>query len=227
MNFSSQFPLVFYISRGDRLDRRAALESRLRAVGIEGARWFPAIDCSLLKQDSRGYQNVPKRSLALGNRHLLRVAERSGAQSVFFFEDDAVFHPYFVEKLSVIELPDDWGIFYLGCQHMERPTPIAPGIVRVRRALDTHAFAVRAPYFREVRAAMRGMGKGVKGSLHSDVLLAGLHSKIPTYAAMPNLCWQLESHSDLAQRCYSNYCQACGAQKNRREAVEGLDTAGS
>lgn len=223
MNFSEQFPFQVYISHGERQDRRRALESQLRHHSMENAQWFSAVDCDIFKNDTRGFLNLPKRSLALGNRLLLRKAGKLGFPNLFFFEDDAVFHPEFSERISALELPDDWGIFYLGCQHMERPHFVAPGLVRVRQALDTHAFAVRNRYFMDVRSAMRGLGKGSKGKLHSDVLLATLHEKIPTYAAMPNLCWQLECYSDLVRRRYSNYCQKTGRQKNKRETVSDLE----
>jgi hypothetical protein len=121
-------------------------------------------------------------------------------------EDDAVFHPEFRERVAALSLPDDWQIFYFGCQHLETPAPVSPGLVRVKRALDTHAVAFRGSAYREVRKIMRGRRRG-RGSSDqfNDVLLAELHKKLPTYAAFPNLIWQALCASDLTGHTYSNY----------------------
>jgi hypothetical protein len=76
-------------------------------------------------------------------------------------------------------------------------------VVRVKRALDTHAVAFRHSAFLEARRVMRGNVKGRDQC--SDVLLSSLHEKLPTYAAFPNLIWQALGDSDIARRCYSNY----------------------
>src|SRR4030095_5583440 len=56
----------------------------------------------------------------------------------------------------------------------------------------------------------------------TDRLLAELHKTIPTYAAWPNLAWQLEDESDIVCHRYSNYDQLSGRQRNFPEAIDGL-----
>ena len=102
--------------------------------------------------------------------------------------------------------PDDWQIFYFGCQHLETPRPVSHGLVRVTRALDTHAVAFRASAYREVRKIMRGHRRG-RGAAEqfNDVLLSTLHKKLPTYAAFPNLIWQALGRPTSPGHTYSNY----------------------
>jgi hypothetical protein len=91
-------------------------------------------------------------------------------------------------------------------------------------ALDTHAFAVRAPYFRRVIAALdarRVENRGRGHALASDWFLADLHEEIPTYACYPNLAWQAVSSSDLAGGTYSNYT-ATGEQISGQGELVGL-----
>lgn len=223
MSIKDVFPYCVFLSLWKRFDRRSALLPRLKRAGLGHAEWFEAIDANLMGGDSRGFVNVRKRSVALGKRLVLREAGQRKASSVLFLEDDVVFHPEFVKRLAALELPDDWGLFYFGCQHLEPPEPVSPGVVRVRRAYDNHAVAIRGDYFLTVRKAMRGGGKGACGRLHSDVLLSRLHGKIPTYAALPNLAWQASNHSDLTGTWYSNYNQSNGKQKTCRHLLPILE----
>ena len=139
------------------------------------------------------------------------------------FEDDVILHPDWRRKVEQITLPRDWGLFYLGCQHVERPTVVSPGLVKVTNALDTHAFGIRRKYFREVMRAFTGMPRALMGTVPpSDFILTQLQKTIPTYAAFPNLAWQSVSHSDLADGAYSNY-HSDGTQKNRPGVMAGLE----
>ena len=92
-------------------------------------------------------------------------------------------------------------------------------VVRVKRALDTHAVAIRQSAYLEARKIMRGHPTA-RGQC-TDVLLSLLHEKLPTYAAFPNLVWQAHGESDIARHCYSNY-DVEGRQKHCAEMVNHL-----
>ena len=93
------------------------------------------------------------------------------------------------------------------------------GVVRVTRALDTHAVAFRQSAYREVQKIMRA--RPALRDQCNDVLLSKLHAKLPTYAAFPNLIWQAHGQSDIAGHIYSNY-DAEGRQKPYPEMVNHL-----
>ena len=210
MDILATFPKRLFISLERRADRRAKLLPRLAAAGLS-AEWLKAIDGRALRE-ARGYMSLSKRANALSKRLAIRQACLSGAEAVLIFEDDVTFHPQFAERVSALTLPPDWGMFYFGCLHREPPQHASPGIVRASRCFDHHAFAIRREHFHTVRKRMRGWGKKANGRLHSDVLVSDLHKTIPTYAAYPNLAWQAEDFSDLADRSYSNY-RPDGTQK--------------
>lgn len=203
MDILATFPKRLLISLERRADRRAKLVRRFDAAGLN-ADWLKAVDGRVLKE-ARGFQTACKRANALSKRLAIRQACLSGADAVLIFEDDVVFHPQFAERVAALTLPPDWGMFYFGCLHREPPQHAGPGIVRATKCFDHHAFAIRREYFLAVRKRMRGWGKKAKGCMHSDVLVSDLQKTIPTYAAYPNLAWQAEDFSDLANRRYSNY----------------------
>ena len=216
MNPAELFPLRVFASLPERTDRRERLLPRLASVGLS-AQWIQPVAVHSI-HEHRGFRSLRKRSCALTKRFVLRSAQREKASVLLYFEDDVVFHPAFAERIAAIELPDDWGMFYFGCQHCETPTPVAPGLVRVSRAFDFHACAIRASCFLAARKAMRGGPRNAPHLFHSDVLLSALHKSIPTYAAFPNLAWQAVEHSDLTGTRYSNY-QADGSQRPYRHVV--------
>ena len=205
-------------------------EDRAKAAGV---RPEPAeVKAGGLRQDAaatveaaatvRGYESDGRYALALTQRLAIREARRRGAPAVLLMEDDVVFHPNFHALIGTVELTADWGIFYLGCAHSQRPEWAGARVVRVRHVVDTHAVAIRAPYYRRVMMMLDRHGKPDLGVARaSDQFLALLHREIPTYACYPNLVWQDVSPSDLMMNVYSNYTED-GRQKNWGGAVAGL-----
>jgi hypothetical protein len=221
MQLEATFPYRTYLNLGNREDRRNDVEYQFWQHGLEVIRQ-PGIKAAWLR-DAWGYSTTAKRACALTKRLAIRRARIAGADAILLFEDDVVLHPEFRERVEAINLPDDWGIFYFGCQHLERPEIVCPGLVKVRSAFDNHAVAIRREHFLKVSKAMRGTGRGrPPQKTASDVELASLHATIPTYAAFPNLAWQAVSPSDVLGRTYSNYRED-GSQRPNRETVRGLD----
>ncbi len=225
MDIEQQFPARYWINLGRRQDRRFETEWQLEKAGIMAER-FPAVDAHFVRKN-RGYESAGRYALALTQRLAIRKAMLSGAEAVLILEDDVIFHADLKARLAEIALPEDWGIFYLGCAHLNRPWPEGPGIVRTRYAVDTHAFAVNAPYYKRVIAALDARSKENRSKTHaraSDWYLADLHQEIPTYACFPNLAWQAVAASDLAGGTYSNYTaegeQIAGAGETLGLAVE-------
>lgn len=222
MNFEQQFPLRYYLNLGRREDRRTELEWHLDQVEVTAER-FPAIDARFCRS-ARGYENKGRYALALTIRLAIRRAKRMKASALLLLEDDAILHPNFRELISRIELPEDWGIFYLGCQHTQRPEPCGEGLVRVKKALDSHAWAIHESAYDEVMAAMDAHGKPCPDhALASDQFVAELHEGIPTYACYPNLAWQSVDESDLTGTTYSLY-GSTGHQRNHLATLDNLLT---
>ena len=222
MDFEKTFPLRYYINLGRREDRRTELEFHLDQIGVTAQR-FPAID-SRFCRNPRGYESKGRYALALTIRLAIRKAKQQKAPALLLLEDDAILHPNFRELISRLDLPNDWGIFYLGCQHTARPLPHRDGLVKVTRALDSHAWAIHESAYDEVMAAMDAFHKPTAlHALASDQFVAALHQKIPTYACYPNLAWQSVDKSDLTGTTYSLYGKV-GAQKIHPHILKDLLT---
>jgi len=102
------------------------------------------------------------------------------------------FHPHFAEYVRQMEMPEDWGLFYFGCQHFVRPAMYSRGVVKVVGAVDLHAVAIHNRWFPLLLKILR-LGKRAKlevderHEIGADSLIAALQGRIPSYAAFPNL----------------------------------------
>lgn len=228
MDFSANFPLIFWLNLGRRDDRRSGMERRLHRANISAER-FPAIDSRNYQEkwekssgSIKGYESPGRYSLALTKRLAVREAKRRKSNSVLLLEDDVIFHPNFKCLVSSIDVPDDWQILYFGCAHTQSPTWVGPRVVRVRNAVDNHAVAIHRDAYNEVLKIWNRTGKqSLEVPEASDQYLATLASKLPTYAIYPNLAWQSHVHSDLIERKYSNY-SSDGDQTWTTEAINSL-----
>lgn len=180
----SIFKQAILINLDRRQDRLEQFDAQAKALGIEYER----------------FQAIESTDPVLGCKlsHVAALMKCEG-DSIFIFEDDAVFVDNFQEELekSLAALPDDWDMVYLGA-HLLKSERVND---RWRRSLEcssTHAYLVKASIITKlVEAAL-----GYKG--HIDVAFSGLHKDLKVYAARPTLVYQGASYSDL-QKCEVDY----------------------
>jgi Core-2/I-Branching enzyme len=227
MNFTGVFHAPFFLNLNRRIDRRKELERHFKLRDLKVER-FVAIDGSKFRV-LKNYSRAATYAVALTKRSLLRKARNQGSNVLFFFEDDVVLHKNWSDVLWNITLPEDWGVFFLGCQHLERPVVAGLGLVKASYPVDHHAIGIRAEYFDRIMRTWRvGNGKaGHEGTAtelertNSDVELARLAKEIPMYACYPNIAWQRKDLSDQTGRSYSNYTPE-GDQLHCRDVLAGL-----
>jgi len=86
--------------------------------------------------------------VTLSQKKALKLARERGWDRALILEDDA--EP--VSELAVASAAlarDDWDVLFLGCREPAGPfEAVAPGLIRLRGALDLHAWAVR-PHARD------------------------------------------------------------------------------
>jgi hypothetical protein len=159
-------------------------------------------------RNAHGYAKSSRYAVGMSKRMVVREARQRGAAAVMIFEDDVTLHPQWREKLAGVTLPDDWGMFLLGCQQCTHPQSLAPGLVRVGRALDNHAIGIRAEWYERVLFALRHEREDAKQiqNAASDVTLGELMKEVPTYAVWPNVA---------GQAVYSYYGPDCGQLTNQ------------
>lgn len=221
MKLQDEIPYMVCVNLAHREDRRREAWQRFADAGLVVDRQPGVLKRTVT--DSRGFHSAARYACSLAKRLAIRRAKLAGAPAVLLFEDDVVFAPDLHEQLAKIELPEDWGIFFLGCKHLRRPTVVAPGLVRVAKASDHHAIAIRREYFDAMIWAMAAGGKGCSRIIdYSDVKSSEMNGVIPSYACYPNLAWQMWSHSDNSDHPHTHYSPS-GRQKSIHSAVAGLD----
>jgi GR25 family glycosyltransferase involved in LPS biosynthesis len=173
----SLFKQSILINLDKRQDRLERFDAQAKALGIDYER----------------FQAIESTDPVLGCKlsHVAALIKCKG-DSVFIFEDDAVFVDNFQEELdkSLALLPDDWDMVYLGA-HILRTEVVNDRWRRSIESSSTHAYAVRAsviPKLVDTAIAHKG---------HVDVAYSSLHNDLKAYIARPTLVSQEAGFSDI------------------------------
>ncbi len=189
MKYQQEFSLSFYLNCGRHEDRRRRIQIAFLDQGMEDVKRFPANDPRRVKK-LRGYPDATSYAYALSLRLALRKAKRLRAASVVLYHDEVALHPDFSALLERIGLPEDWGLFLLGAEHLEPTEDGGEGLARLNCSRGSHALAVRAPYYGAVMRALSWAGRpaNARGAT-AEGRIAALQRAIPSYAPVPNLAW--------------------------------------
>ncbi len=195
------FDLAVVISLARRPDRLAAFYDRLG--GRLDALPYPAVD----GQDDTPpawWKTTPGAwGCYRSHRAVIDYAMAIDIDSILVLEDDATFVPDFADRLAALELPADCGQLYLGGQHLTKPEPGPPGLVRGRNVNRTHAYAVIGrEALATLQAHLRPDPALWTARHHVDHHYGILHRerRIGCYAASPWMCGQAEGLSDVDGR---------------------------
>lgn len=144
-------------------------------------------------------------------RSHLRILEdclNRGVNSVLLMEDDAIFPEDFLEKWKAFsqELPEDWGMVYLGGQHLYQdahpPLKVHPEVYIPWNVNRTHAFALRGKTMREVYRHLSTLdwNNGHHVDHHLGRFVQRRDGKFPVYCPRHWLVGQREGRSNIAGR---------------------------
>lgn len=116
---------------------------------------------------------------------------------IMVFEDDAVLHPDFNNRLELLlaDLPEDWHMVQLGGSHREAPTAL-PGTtyMRANKTLTSHGYIIRETLYERMLAKLKPMQTPV------DCVFAELQPNNKIYIPDPPLAWQRGGFSDIENR---------------------------
>lgn len=134
------------------------------------------------------------------HHRVIEAALVSQVDELLVFEDDATFVEGFDIRLAGLRhaIPEDWGQFYLGGEHLEPPENVNASVVRGRNINRTHAYIVRGG--EPMRDLYRHLHPGDhwRGRHHVDHHYGRLHrQRFPAYAPREWLCGQSADHSDI------------------------------
>lgn len=140
-------------------------------------------------------------------RSHLRILEEclnNNIESCLFLEDDATFPADFGAKFDQFtsELPDDWGMIYLGGQHLfakeHPPVKVTERVYRPYNVNRTHAFAIRGKMMRTVYQHLTRADW--HAAQHVDHHLGRLHQQRahPIYTPAEWIVGQAEGWSNIA-----------------------------
>ena len=183
MNLSQAFPYCLLLNVTRDVEKRVAATAQLEDHGIAFVR-FPAIDPEWVREKHRDI-DPGNYAGSLSLKLALRAASRKDAGAVMLVDDRIHINDLFDRHLAKLELPSDWGMFFFGCRHLEKPTMVQPGLVRVTAAISAPTVGINRTCFREISRKLDDARSPANSSI--DQVLLALQKEIPTYAPFPNL----------------------------------------
>lgn len=184
------FPKLVCVNLGRDQNRRLYCEELFELNRLHVLR-FAGIDAKTIKA-LPVYSTAKAYARCIGLCMIIRRAIQERVENLFIFEDDVQLASDWRERLDAIALPDNWQIFFLGCEHKLPPRIVGDGLVRVTNASHTYAFGLRAAFFREFMNLLQSYKTHVLSVESADwfEVSAEVCNKFACYAAFPNLAWQ-------------------------------------
>lgn len=191
----SPLSLVYYLNTGHASSRRREIEYHLTVSKID-ARRFSAVNPEFVRR-IRIFRDRTVYSSALSQRLAIRMAREQAAETVVLLSDDVKVSPQFASFLRKPDLPEDWGMIYFGCQHIQTPEVVSGTLVRVAKAIPADAIAVNREYFTCVINKLGARQRKRRPVMALSDLHLELQNEIPVFATHPNIV-EIPSRSLLA-----------------------------
>lgn len=184
--------------RKDRLQQFVKLMARM---GWDFQRW-PAVDAKHLKHPNGQIMEENARRNAelackMGHLRMIRDAKQNGYKSVLIMEDDAQLIPgrQLILDNAIHDLPEDWEMFYLGVNHINKnQEALTSSLSRVRTGFTTHAYAVHSRAYDRIIETL-----DLRNQV--DVLYADyMHPRGHSYCTRENIFTQRAGISDIINK---------------------------
>lgn len=188
------FDKIYCINLDRRTDRfeNSSIEFSKNSLIVER---FSAIDGNNLQETLT--LNKWERACFMSHIEILKRIIEYGYERVLILEDDIEFidnlQYYFIGNIKSI--PDNWGMLYLGGNHINPPTPINNIIGRISRTYTTSSYAITK---KTAEYMIKKLEKaGMKEQI--DVFYSGCHRSGNCYTYYPKIAWQKPGFSDIQQ----------------------------
>jgi GR25 family glycosyltransferase involved in LPS biosynthesis len=215
------FDRIAIIHLKTREDRYRALAREFRRLGIEFTDPKVSIPDAPMPEDAHGFPSKALYGLLLSHLDIIKSAQRDGLQSVWVFEDDAIFSHRFVRRQNEIAdflAANEWDICYFGHTLTDELKSLPRGFPRYSGPFYwAHCYAVHARIFQRFSDYLestidRPRGDPLGGKMYPDAahtLFRKLNPDLVMLVANPVLSVQRGSPSDLAhQRWYDRHALA-------------------
>lgn len=175
---------------------------------IRKDRW----DSSLTEFDRVGIKAERFNAYTGENKHLsfnksqhecLKKALEDGCNTFLVLEDDVEFKSFSHLRSSLVELPEEWDILYLGANligsdvmRFKAPAKVGQHLSRVYDCWQTHAIA----YTREVAKMIVNTFKPDDFPIYDEWLRQNVLKNVRAYVVNPQIAVQRPDYSDIWQR---------------------------
>lgn len=134
-----QLDYIFIITLPHRKDRLNSLTYQLDAFGLEYEVFNGVNGKNIKAKYESDNLNV---GCTASHGQVLQRAQIMGLSNCLVLEDDCELSDDFLQRITDLQLPDNWDLCYLSGTHREQPIKINDTISRCVRTLTTHAYLI-------------------------------------------------------------------------------------
>jgi hypothetical protein len=154
MKHLDYFEGAFYINLDSRKDRRESFEAKSELLGL----YIPRFKAFSFSQD-QVYSNPEdiewhkKVSCTASHQKCIQIAKEKEWESVLIFEDDAIFHPDFMDKAKacVEDLKSiEWNMFFFGGEPASYCPPVTENVCKTDGIYGAHAYAIHRNFYDKI-----------------------------------------------------------------------------
>lgn len=198
------FDKIYFINLDRDYTRRERCEKLFRDLDIQVER-FAGIDVQKEKEKCNYYNNIifsdtlkeSELGCLLSHISIIKNAINKGYKSIIIFEDDIEFCQNFIEQFENYyrQLPDDWCLLYFSGNHLETPHLLSNNIMRVKKTLTTHSYAIKKDLFKTILEHPMLFHQPI------DIFYAKyIQPYYPSYCFYPHLTYQRNTYSNIQNK---------------------------
>lgn len=190
------FDKIFVINLDKRSDRWSKVVENFKKINLSNYERFSAIETP------NGWEGCKASHLSI-----IKKAKENGYKNFLVFEDDFVLSEDFndVLKKSLVDLPNDWDMFYLGGNLVKCSSkiPTSNNITKVNSVLTTHCYAMKNTIYDKVLneapsiPPQRGFLRGQSIDVYYSEFICKNNN---VYIINPMICTQGNDYSDIEKR---------------------------
>ena len=197
MDLANFFDRCVVISLKRRNDRLNSFWEQLKKHGwpFREPEVFEAVDGSVVPTPPGWKGGSGAWGCCQSHRAVLQRAIMDGVENLLVMEDDMCMRSSFLREIEVFlsTIPQDYNGLMLGGQHLQRPIPVKPGIVRCTNCQRTHAYSMRGSYLKDLYAHWCSPAQ----STHIDHTMGPFQVRYRIYAPEPLIFGQARTRSDI------------------------------
>jgi hypothetical protein len=180
--------LSYYVNAGPAELARRVILTRCLEAGVESIRRMPLVGTKRVRRWN-GCSSQDEYANQLAVRVAIRQGKQLGAGAVMLLWDTTQVASELYAKIGALELPEEWGVLFLGYGFAGMPQAVEQGVLPADEGEPIPAMIVNEAYYNKVLQTLRPRSAVDDSWETLNDRLRTLEKNVPCYGCCPALAW--------------------------------------